>query len=242
MLLALALTLVQADPLPGILLKPSPDGGTFVVAPFPVEQLNAVVAELGRRGAAHCGSKTLRWGRYDSAQQHVTEASGESGLRYGRYDQQFSCYDPANDPFPPAPADWVATEADNAAAMDFARRHLAALARGDVAALGTNWEPLVGLTPGELTIQAADFRVRSGGKTFKLARPRWLSNLASAAHPGIYAYVAFHAPHACGYLVLYRARPATYQVSRQEVHGAPVPPEDLTPVQRAALADACAKI
>lgn len=214
MLLATFLLLIQSEPLPGMTLQSAGKGGTFIVEPFRAASMNRITAELARRAGAHCATLKVRWGRYDAAQNEVGDE-----LRYTRFQQKFSCYDPATDPYKPAPVGWTASPSDDLAAKAAADQHVANLRAGNVRALQVGFEALLEVSPAQAKSSADDFAARTKGQTLTFAKPVWALDPEGAGHPGIYAYLSFQGPRSCGFLMLYRESPSVYRVSRQQVYG-----------------------
>lgn len=230
---ALLLALPQSDPLPSIRIEPAANGWNFVIGSFAETQSDAVTEELKRRAAAKCGSQAVRWGRFTSMQNLV------GGIQMiVDYNQKFSCIDPANDPYKPVPADWQPSAADERDAVAFANRALAAIDGNNVPALMSMFEPLLDASEAEVRAFVDDFRSRSAPAGRKFRTTLWGANPEMAAHPGAFAYIVFDAPRSCGYFMLYRAGPGTFQIARQHVYGIQGS-GPLTPDERAELDGQC---
>ncbi|WP_404339029.1 hypothetical protein AB2M62_07575 [Sphingomonas sp. MMS12-HWE2-04] len=218
MLLA-ALLAFQAGALPPITLAPKPGGGKLHAENFPETQYDAVLAAMIAKGNAHCGKLKTRWGRFNNKMNTLTLTSGKTENRYAFYDQAFTCFDPATDPYKAVAADWKPSDADKSDALIFAERHLAAMDRNDVAAAMAGFEPLLELSRADAVATIDDYRSRTKDQVRNFRPLVWVNNVDGAAHPGAYAYAPFDGARSCGFLLLYRAAPGKYQVSQIRVFG-----------------------
>jgi hypothetical protein len=195
-------------------------GYRLAVGSFPVSATDSVNAALKVKAEQVCGALKVRWGRYG----YNTLPSTDGSATRENYRQSFSCYDPAHDPYQPAPADWKATAKDDADALVFLKRYLASYDTGDATAGVAMMEPL-------LEMDKAGWRAgrvnKSNGVAIRDIRgPQWALNPEGAAHPGIYAAFGFNGTFAdgvrhCGFIVLYRAQPGQYFITQQTVQPYP---------------------
>lgn len=213
------------------------------VDPFPESQSQEVQTKLDGLAKARCGRLTLRWGRFNYDTRAGT-ANDPDARQIINYRQEFRCIDPATDPYKPAPPGWTASAADNAAALAYARRYMAAVDALNVDSGLSMMETEVEATREEwLKLpQALKQSAGAGSRTF--AEPRWLLDPEGAGHPGIYATITFRGTYSglynhCGYLMLYRDGAGHYKVSQQNFRA--LTREDVSSgrVSRAAADAAC---
>lgn len=203
---------------PEISVKPVPGKGhVATVTPFPVEDLDPVYDRLKLVAAGQCGKLKVRFGRF----KYNTIVDG--GVRkHINFEQGFSCFDPATDPYKPAPAGWKATAQDDAEALAFAKRYMTVVDAADAVQGMQMMEPILEIDRAAWIEQPDILKKTRGTGTRSFRGPFWEVNPDTAAHPGAYATLIFTGSYSglaahCGYLVIYRAAPGRYQVSQQSM-------------------------
>ncbi|HYI48075.1 MAG TPA: hypothetical protein VEX35_06375 [Allosphingosinicella sp.] len=156
------------------------------------------------------------------------EQIGPDGRRTGEFEvsQELSCADrpPPASVDPPAPADWRATERDEADARAATERYFAAVDAGDAARVHAMWSAgRQAATPlEERAAQLRGFRAQAGRPGRHLiARLTWYVNPDGADRPGIYVAADYERSYSgffvnCGYLVWFREAPGRYELIREE--------------------------
>ncbi|THD36569.1 MAG: hypothetical protein E7773_06030 [Sphingomonas sp.] len=205
---------------PTMTITPVPGKGYSIsIESFPAKDKPQVSARMIEKGIAKCGALKPRWGRFSFKTGYPNGAAG--GAWVIGYRQALTCYDPANDPFKPAPADWIASEADAKEATAFANGYLDRFQTGDVRAV-TMFEPMLEMTITEWVGQPNHVKGRLGRGTRRLAGPIWRLNPTEAAHPGAYAMFGFLGQYSgmrayCGMLMVYRVAPGQYQITAENM-------------------------
>jgi hypothetical protein len=176
------------------------------------------------------------------------EQVGPDGRRGGLYDvsQELGC---AGRPPPvsvetPAPADWRASENDEADARAATERYFAAVDAGDPARVHAMWSASQQAAT-SLEQRAAElrgFRAQAGRPGRHLiAGLTWYVNPDGADRPGIYVAADYERGYSglyvnCGYLVWFREAPGRYELIREETGivgagDAPNSPEEVAQVR-----------
>ncbi len=163
----------------------------------------------------------MRWGKFSYVSQAGTGAN-EGETRFVDFRHDFACFDPATDPYKPAPSNWLPTAADNAAVLAFAKRYFAAFDAADASAGMTMLEPGLDVDARLWLVAPEQFRTAAGTGSRTFSTPAWEINPETASHPGAYAVVTFHGIYSglaihCGYLMLYRADASHYALSQQQI-------------------------
>jgi hypothetical protein len=218
-MLLVAMLALQTATAPAITLTPVAGGGKMVARDYLQSAHESVIERMKQKATAHCGKLSVRWGRFNNNLQAYATPDGGIENRYSLYEQKFTCYDPATDPYKSPPADWKPSDVDKSDALIFAERHLSAMDRNDVTAAMAGFEPLLELTRAEAVTTIDDYRSRTTGQTRRFRPLIWANNPDGSAHPGAYAYAAFDAERSCGYMLLYRVGAGKYQVSQLRVFG-----------------------
>jgi hypothetical protein len=156
------------------------------------------------------------------------ERIGPDGRPGGLFDvsQELSCADrpPPVSVAPPAPADWRATDRDEADARAATERYFAAVDAGDAARVHAMWSasPRAATPLEERAAQLRSFRDQAGRPGRHLiARLTWYVNPEGADRPGIYVAADYERSYSgfylnCGYLVWFRQAPGRYELVREE--------------------------
>lgn len=227
---------------PTMTVTPVPGKGyTIAVSPFPAADREKVMDRMSALAEQKCGALKPRWGRFEYDMAYPNGAN--AGQWFVNYRQRLVCFDPANDPFKPAPDDWKPTEADNAAATAAVNRYLDLFEKGDVRALAL-LEPSLEMKPDEWLAQPNTFKGLIGTGSRELAGPFWRVNPTAAGHPGAYVMFAFRGTYSgmaayCGVLTMYRAAPDTYQISVQRIQAITKAAVAAGRISSAATARAC---
>ncbi|PZQ22897.1 MAG: hypothetical protein DI569_06555 [Sphingopyxis macrogoltabida] len=219
-MLAFAL-LAAAAGLPEIRIEAVPGKGyAATVARIDADQYTPVVDRIKVLATQRCGRLKVRFGRYFFDNQIDTDR-GVTVIEDFR--QNFSCYDPATDPYKPVPADWQASAAETAAVTRFATRFLDNLDDGNGAVLAAMMDPQLETTPDEMLRFSREAKMhQTGAGEFTARLDGWLNNPEDAAYPGAYAYFAVISSHpgiagTCGGVLVYRVRDGQYQISQYDV-------------------------
>ncbi|OHD03307.1 MAG: hypothetical protein A2885_06235 [Sphingopyxis sp. RIFCSPHIGHO2_01_FULL_65_24] len=218
--MALAL-LAAAAGQPEIKVAPVPGKGfVATVAVIDADQYDPVIDRIKVLATQRCGALKVRFGRYYFDNQ-IDVDRGVTVIKDFR--QNFSCYDPATDPYKPVPIDWTANAVEIGAATQFATRFLNNLDRGNSATLAGMMDPALEATPDEMARFSKEAKMhQTGAGQFTARLDGWLNNPEDAAYPGAYAYFAVLSSHpgivgTCGGLLLYRVRTGVYNVSQYDV-------------------------
>lgn len=156
------------------------------------------------------------------------EQVGPDGRRSGLFDvsQELSCADrpPPAAVETPAPADWRATERDEADARAATERYFAAVDAGDAARVHAMWSANQQAAR-SVEERAAELRgfLDQAGRPGRhvIARLTWYVNPQGADRPGIYVAADYERSYSgffvnCGYLVWFREAPGRYELIREE--------------------------
>lgn len=218
--LAFAL-LAAAAGQPEIKVAPVPGKGfVATVASIDADQYDPTIDRIKVLATQRCGSLKVRFGRYYFDNQ-IDVDRGVTVI--SNFRQNFSCFDPATDPYKPVPADWKASAAEVAAATSFAKRFVDNLDAGNGAALAPMMDPALEATAAEMKRFSDEAKMhQTGGGEFTVRLDGWLNNPEDAAYPGAYAYFAVISSHpgiagTCGGLLLYRERTGVYKISQYDV-------------------------
>lgn len=219
-MMALAL-LAAAAGQPEIKVAPVPGKGfVATVALIDADQYDPTIDRIKILATQRCGSLKVRFGRYYFDNQ-IDVDRGVTVIKDFR--QNFSCFDPATDPYKPVPADWVANAAEVSAASAFATRFVKNLDAGNGAALAAMMDPALESTAVEMKRFSDEAKMhQTGTGEFTARLDGWLNNPEDAAYPGAYAYFAVLSTHpgiagTCGGLLLYRERTGVYKISQYDV-------------------------
>lgn len=219
-MMALAL-LAAAAGQPEIKVAPVPGKGfVATVALIDADQYDPTIDRIKVLATQRCGKLKVRFGRYYFDNQ-IDVDRGVTVIKDFR--QNFSCFDPATDPYKPVPADWQASAAEVTAATTFAKRFVDNLDAGNGAALATMMDPALESTAAEMKRFSDEAKMHQTGRgEFTVRLDGWLNNPEDAAYPGAYAYFAVISTHpgiagTCGGLLLYRVRTGEYKISQYDV-------------------------
>jgi len=217
----MALALLAAAGQPEIKVAPVPGKGfVATVALIDADQYDPTIDRIKVLATQRCGKLKVRFGRYYFDNQ-IDVDRGVTVIKDFR--QNFSCFDPATDPYKPVPADWQASAAEVTAATTFAKRFVDNLDAGNGAALATMMDPALESTAAEMKRFSDEAKMHQTGRgEFTVRLDGWLNNPEDAAYPGAYAYFAVISTHpgiagTCGGLLLYRVRTGEYKISQYDV-------------------------
>ncbi|RYE63651.1 MAG: hypothetical protein EOO83_03275 [Oxalobacteraceae bacterium] len=200
-----------------------------------------LVPLLTRLATAKCGKLKPRFGKFNY--DTTVDANGVRTMR--SHTQRFECYDPATDPYRPAPADWQPSEQDKADLIAFTNRFLTAIENGDAVTGMPMMESILEITKKEWMDTSDRLREhagRPGRWTLEIAG--WANNPEGTTHPGTYALVNVDGTYPrlanyCGYLLVYREGPARYVVSQRSLKVIPQAWVDDGSVPRDQIAQLC---
>ena len=204
-------------------IKVAPVPGKGFVATVPVidaDQYNSTIDRIKVLATQRCGTLKVRFGRYYFDNQ-IDVDRGVTVIKDFR--QNFSCFDPATDPYKPVPADWKASAAEITAATSFAKKFVDNLDRSNGAVLASMMDPALEATAAEMKRFSEEAKMhQTGPGEFTVRLDGWLNNPEDAAYPGAYAYFAVISSHpgivgTCGGLLLYRVRDGVYNISQYDV-------------------------
>jgi len=206
---------------PEIKVAPVPGKGyAATIAMIDADQYDPVVNRIKVLAGERCGKLKVRFGRY-YFDNLIDVDRGVTVIKDFR--QNFSCYDPATDPYKPVPADWKPSAAEVEAVTRFVTRFLDNLDAGNGAVLAKMMDPALESTAAEMnrfSQEAKAYQTGEGEFTGRL--DGWLNNPEDAAYAGAYAYFAVLSSHpgiagTCGGLLVYRVREGDYRISQYDV-------------------------
>ena len=206
---------------PEIKVAPVPGKGFVAsVAVIDTDQYDATINRIKVLAAQRCGALKVRFGRYFFDNQ-IDVDRGVTVIKDFR--QNFSCFDPATDPYKPVPADWKASPAEITAATTLAKRFVDNLDSGNGTVLVSMMDPALEATAAEMKRFSDESKMhQTGPGEFTVRLDGWLNNPEDAAYPGAYAFFAVISSHpgvagTCGGLLLYRERTGVYKISQYDV-------------------------
>lgn len=198
-------------------------GYAALVSPFPVDQIQPVSDRIVAMAKQRCGKLTARFGRF----KYFTGPGPKGVAEYQNYRQSFTCFDPATDPYKPAPTGWKPAEQDDRDLMEFAKRYMRAIDEGDYVTGMPMMEPIIEIEKDEwLDVPSKLDQFGGGGGKWTLSIVGWVNNPEGASHPGSYALVKIDGSYPklavyCGNLLIYRQRAGSYLVSQQNLRVIP---------------------
>lgn len=206
--------------LPEIAIRPLGNGYRAEAATFDFWQSTAVFTEIERRAAELCRDKEVKWGNFAS----VTELGMDPGAappKISGYFQEFSCSTRAKRIYEPAPPDWKPSASDEADVRRYFETYYKRRDRGDFQAAFAMFKPDVLGDASGWAEQMRTSNTKLGAGKRRVTGVTWYVNPQGADHPGVYAAVdfvgEFPSMHVyCGYLVLYRIGPGSYEITREE--------------------------
>lgn len=218
-MLALLLMLAMPQKAPGLpeitITRTSPDHYVVTAPNFAATELKAFEAETMARAAKLCKGMRLVWG------DNSFRRGGPEGGIVVDYRREFFCSVDDLAKFPPAPADWRATPADESDARAAFTGFYDDVDAGRFDAAYARFEDGVipdreGWADDERTLVA-----RLGAGARRVTRVRWMVNPPGGAHPGVFAIVLFQGDHAnthyyCGMIAMYRRAPGRYDIVRED--------------------------
>jgi len=212
--------MAAASALPTITVTPGPRGFVARVADFDARQEDAVYAEISRRALELCKDSEVRWGEFSSAAALGKQPGAEPVIVRG-YTREFACVIPQTAVYPPAPPDWKATAEDLTDVQRIFRAYYDRRDGGDfVSALKLFAPDLIGDAT-NWSKEMRDFNAKLGPGKRRVTGITWYVNPDSAPHPGVYVAIDFVGDFPsqyfyCGYLVLFRRGPGSYEITREE--------------------------
>jgi hypothetical protein len=156
------------------------------------------------------------------------EEVGSDGRLTGQFDvhQELSCADrpPPVAVETPAPADWRATERDEADARAATELYFAAVDAGDAARVHAMWiaSQQAATSLEERATELRRFRAQAGTPgRHRIARLTWYVNPPGADRPGIFVAADYERAYSgffvnCGYLMWFREAAGRYALIREE--------------------------
>ena len=206
---------------PAIKIEAVPGRGFVATIPvIDANQYEPVIGRIKLMAAERCGRQKVRFGRY-FFDNEIDVDRGVTVIKGFR--QNFSCYDPATDPYKAVPADWKANAAETAAATQVATRFLNYLDAGNGRALAALMDPMLESTTDEMNRFSREAKMhQTGTGSFTGRLDGWLNNPEDAAYPGAYVFFAVISSHpgvagTCGGILLYRVSEGKYYVSQYDV-------------------------
>ncbi len=217
----MAMLLATAPAVPEIKIETVPGRGYVATVPVIDEnQYNPVIERMKVLAAERCGRLSVRFGRFYFDNQ-INIERGVTVIKDFR--QNFSCFDPATDPYKPVPANWKASAAETAAATQYVTRFLTNLDAGNGRALAAMMDPQLEATTEDMNRFSREAKMhQTGTGSFTGRLDAWMNNPPDASYPGAYAYFAVLSSHpgiagTCGGLLLYRVSDGKYQVAQYDV-------------------------
>lgn len=210
---------VASDP-PAVTIEPTANGYIAEVPPFDARYQNQIDAEIDGRAAEICQNKIVRWGEFKS-DVRIGKPSDPEPPRVSGFSRAFSCTRPIDRNFAAAPSDWKPAAADEADVRRIFQSYYARRDAGDFRAARAMFSPEAVAEDSSWPKQMAEFNEQVGTGTRRIASLTWYVNPDSAPHPGVYVAVDFVGDFAgthfyCGYIVLFRTAPGTYEITREE--------------------------
>lgn len=198
-------------------ITPNDNGFIAVAPPFTLAEEADVETEVGRRAIELCAGKNVRWGKFGSTAK--IDHKSEEASKVEDYYREFSCVTPDPRVHSAAPDDWKATPADEEAARAAFHLYYSRRDSGDFLGAAAMFDPAQGLTLSAAEQRAFNKRLGSGRR--EVIRTTWYVNPDGAAHPGVFVALDFIGRYRsmhfyCGYLVLYRLGPGSYEIVREE--------------------------
>lgn len=213
--------LAAAQAAPAIKVEAVPGRGYAATVPVIDEnQYDPVIERIKLLAAERCGRLSVRFGRF----YFDNEIDVERGVTVIKdFRQNFTCFDPATDPYKPVPADWKASAAETAAVTQYVARFLTNLDAGNGRALAAMMDPQLEATTEDMNRFSREATMHQTGEgSFTARLDGWLNNPPDASYPGAYAYFAVLSSHpgiagTCGGLLVYRAGEGQYRIAQYDV-------------------------
>lgn len=189
------------------------------VAAFPATQEAAIHAEIVRRGEDLCRGKQVKMGKFGSLTKLEKQPTPMPATISG-YSLEFRCVlsEPAS--YAALPADWQPSAQDEADVRRVFETYYAKRDAGEFDAAAAMFEPGVQEEPPS-SEQQREFNRTLGAGRRRVAAVTWYVNRPDAPRPGAYIALDFIGDYPslhiyCGYLMLYRAGPTRYEITREE--------------------------
>ncbi len=221
MLVAILLAIQPTIATPAVSLEKN--GETYVAevaATFDHAQFQAVESEVARRAGEVCVGRSVDWGKF-RFDEELEKNPGADPVKVKAYRREFRCVVAAQSNIPAAPADWVASAADEAEVRRFFENYYARRDAGDADGALALFRPGM---PEDRASWAKDVRNSNkqlGAGKRRLVAVTWYVNPGAADRPGVYAALDFVGDYPsmhfyCGYIGLYRKGPGSYEIVREE--------------------------
>jgi hypothetical protein len=219
MLIATLLTLQVAADQPLIKVGPTTEGYRADVASFDVSQEVYVNAEIARKAAALCDNKQIDWGKFGS-EATVEKDPARGSSKISGFFKEFRCVIAQEPIVASISSDWKASGADDADVRRLFESYYARRDAGDFNGSSAMLSPDVRPDKSDYA-GLSDFNRALGIGSRRLTGVTWYVNPASAPRLGAYAALDFVGQYTgahlyCGYLMLYRQGPGTYEIIREE--------------------------
>jgi hypothetical protein len=219
MLIAVLLSLQAAAEQPPVKVGPTAGGYRAEVATFDISQEVYINAEIERRAAKLCGDKQIDWGKFGS-EAKVEKDPAKAPPKISGLFKEFRCVIAKEPIVAGVSSDWKAGEADDADVRRLFASYYATRDAGDFGASSAMLSPDV--RPNKSDYEGlGDFNRALGTGSRRITGVTWYVNPASAPRLGAYAALDFVGQYTgahlyCGYLMLYRQGPGTYEIIREE--------------------------
>lgn len=192
----------------------------FVLEPFDQSLGSVVEGEIARRAASICAGKTIRWGEF-KFDQNLGKDPVADPSRVESYRREFSCVAADSRTYLAVPVEWTASIKDEADVRAFFSTYYTKRDGGDFPGAQAMMRPE---TRSELVAwgdQMRQLNKQLGKGNRRLTKVTWYVNPEGADRPGAYAALDFIGSYTgthvyCGYIVLYRLGPASYEIVREE--------------------------
>jgi len=219
MLIAVLLALQVAAERPLIKVGPATEGYRADVASFDVSHEAYVNAEIGRKAAALCADKRIEWGKFGS-EAIVEKDPAKGSPRISGFFKEFRCVIPKEPIVASISSDWKASEADDADVRRLFESYYAQRDAGNFDGSSAMLSPDVRPDKSDYA-GLSDFNRALETGSRRITGVTWYVNPASAPRLGAYAALDFVGQYTgahlyCGYLMLYRRGPGTYEIIREE--------------------------
>lgn len=212
--------IAAAAALPNITVEQTAKGYVARVATFDMRQQLDVDAEIERRATNLCHEQQVHWSEFRSVAT-LGKNPGSEPAPISGYSKEFTCVATDDAAYASAPTDWQAKPTDLSDANAVFESYYSKRDSGDFDAAFSMFAPdvLSDRTSWAEEMAAQNKRIGSGKR--RVTGITWYVNPDQAPHPGIYVAIDFvgEFPKAyfyCGYVVLYRRAPGTYEMTREE--------------------------
>ncbi|MBA3526493.1 MAG: hypothetical protein H0T82_06190 [Sphingomonas sp.] len=220
MLIAVLMLFQVAAEAPRITITESLNGYRAEAATFDVAQEQAIKAEIEQRAADLCQGKQIKWGKFGSLAR-IGKDPAKGPPTISGYFNEFSCVAPQTRAFSPVPPTWTPAPTDETDARRTFETYYGWRDAGQFEAAAAMFQPEARERPSFEEQRIFNRTLGLGSGKRRISGVTWYVDPPSAPHPGVYValdfigdYPALHVY--CGYIVLYRNGPGSYEITREE--------------------------